>query len=375
MTTYKPYGIIELQNLLQQAAAQNLPVLTRHQHGAGLGIDFQNWNKIREIDTVNLTVTAERAVTFGELEDAVREKGLHVAMMTEDLRMVNLGDFFADQMYCLTSLQKNQPRFQILGLEVLLADGTVLQVAGKTVKNVTGYDMCRFYISNREQLAIPLAFTIKLVSQEPVQTMLEADLNDAAVVVQLAKRLRQQNITPQVCLYWNQAAAALLQQPVPTGHLILVCSGSTQRVEKELQAVRAITDELGIALTFCEQPEQVWHTIRTLRAHTVWGDGVKVPSLRCADMLMTLAQQQIGCWYHPLQGSFQLMPAQADGLVYQQLCAQAESLGGAGNWYYKQQYGLAAAGETKLWRQLKQQFDAAQRLNPMVEGEIQDDAE
>ncbi len=39
--------------------------------------------------------------------------------------------FFAEQMICLTSLRYNQPRFQVLGLEVLLADGTVLSVAGK----------------------------------------------------------------------------------------------------------------------------------------------------------------------------------------------------------------------------------------------------
>ena len=75
MTTYKPYGIKELQDLLQQAKEQHLPILTRHQRQEGVGIDFQNWNKIREIDVANLTVTAERAVTLGELEGAVREKG------------------------------------------------------------------------------------------------------------------------------------------------------------------------------------------------------------------------------------------------------------------------------------------------------------
>lgn len=375
MTTYKPYGMTELQSLLQQAAEQKLPVLTRHQHSAGLGIDFQNWNKIREIDTVNLTVTAERAVTFGELEEAVNEKGLHVAMMTEDLRAVNLGDFFAEQMYCLTSLHYNQPRLQILGLEVLLADGTVLQVAGKTVKNVTGYDMCRFYISNREQLAIPLAFTIKLVSLEAVQTMLEAHIADEAVLVKLAARLRQQNITPQVCLYWNKAAAELLQQAEPAGRLIMVCNGSKQRLEKDLQAISAIADELQIGLQLCEQPEQVWYEIKMLRTHTVWGDGVKVPSLRCDGMLRLLAKQQIACWYNPLQGSLQLIPAQADGVLYRQLCSEAEALGGAGNWYYMYQYGFAAAGETKIWQRLKQKFDAGQRLNPLTEGGVEHGAE
>ena len=97
MATYKPYGNKELQDLLQQAKRQNLPVLTRHQRTEGIGIDFQNWNRIREIDTANLTVTAERAVTLGELEDAVHEYGLHMAAMTEDLRSVSLGDFFAEK--------------------------------------------------------------------------------------------------------------------------------------------------------------------------------------------------------------------------------------------------------------------------------------
>ena len=99
MTTYKPYGIKELQDVLQEAREQNLPVLSRHQKQEGIGLDFQNWNMIREIDPVNLTVTAERGVTFGELEEAVRGHGLHMAAITEDLRDFTLGDFFAEQ-YC-----------------------------------------------------------------------------------------------------------------------------------------------------------------------------------------------------------------------------------------------------------------------------------
>ena len=49
MATYKPYGNKELQDLLQQAKRQNLPVLTRHQRTEGIGIDFQNWNRIRKL--------------------------------------------------------------------------------------------------------------------------------------------------------------------------------------------------------------------------------------------------------------------------------------------------------------------------------------
>lgn len=101
MTTYKPYGVQELQALLQQAEKQGVSVMTGGRQGSGFHIDFQNWNKIREIDLMNLTVTVERAVTLGELEDAVQAQGLHMAAVTEDLRNVSIGDFFAEQMFCL----------------------------------------------------------------------------------------------------------------------------------------------------------------------------------------------------------------------------------------------------------------------------------
>ena len=367
MTTYQPYGIQELQDVLRQAREQKLPVLTRHQKQEGIGIDFQNWKQIREIDPVNLTVTAERGVTFGELEAAVGEYGLHMAAMTEDLRDVTLGDFFAGQDACLTSTRYNQPRYQVLGLEVMLADGTVLQVAGKTVKNVTGYDMCRFYISSRETLAIPLAFTIKLISRQPMEAVMEAPMQNPAVLMELVRGLRQKNLNPQVCVYWNDAAAQ--QIGMAEGRLLLVCGGNAERLQRDLWEVCKLAESLEIDLTISEQPESLWDAVRTLREKTIWQNGVKVPSLRCDSLLKELAVQGIGCWYSPLEGSLHLMPQTADAALYQQLCEAAEALGGCGNWWYQYQYGFAPTGETNIWQQLKQKFDAEGHLNPITETE------
>lgn len=368
MTTYKPYGIKELQDVLREAREQNLPVLSRHQKQEGIGIDFQNWKAVREIDPVNLTVTAERGVTFGELEEAVREYGLHMAAMTEDLRDITLGDFFANQYISLTSELYNQPRYQVLGLEVMLADGTILNVAGKTVKNVTGYDMCRFYISSRETLAIPLAFTIKLVSRKAVQAVMEAPVENPAVLTELVRGLREKHLRPEVCVYWNNAAAKAINGD--GNRLVLVCSGTQERLQRDLWEISKIAEPLGIALTISEQPEVQWEAIRKLREKTTWHDGVKVPSLQCETMLEALEEYGIGCWYSILQGSLQLMPAVVDGGLYQNICKAAEELGGCGNWYYQYLYGFAPEGETRVWQQLKNKFDAEGRLNPMEKGGV-----
>lgn len=374
MTTYKPYGIKEVQELLRQAKGQGLPVWTRHQRQEGMGLDFQNWNKIREIDENNLTVTAERGVTLGELEDAVNRCGLHVAAMTEDLRTVTLGDFFAEQMPCLTAGYYNHPRFQVLGLEVLLPDGVVLHVAGKTVKNVTGYDMCRFYISNRETLALPMAFTLKLVSKEPVQVMLEAVLEQEDLLMPLVVQMRKRRITPQVFVYWNAVAAEIVKQEGTAGHLMMSFCGSEAKVKRELEAISDLAEEMQIGLQLCTEPEQLWWSLKTLRSHTVWADGLKVPSLYCGVLMEELTTQKIGCWYSPLEGSLHLLPEDADGVQYQTLCNRAVELGGCGNWYYQYQYHFAPAGETAIWQKLKEKFDSENRLNPMeIGGAIEHD--
>ena len=374
MTTYKPYGIKEVQELLRQAKGQGLSVWTRHQRQEGMGLDFQNWNKIREIDENNLTVTAERGVTLGELEDAVNRCGLHVAAMTEDLRTVTLGDFFAEQMPCLTVGYYNHPRFQVLGLEVLLPDGAVLQVAGKTVKNVTGYDMCRFYISNRETLALPMAFTLKLVSKEPVQVMLEAALEQENLLISLVAQIRKRRITPQVFVYWNAAAAKIVKQEGAAGHLMMSFCGNEAKVKRELEAISDLAEEMQIGLQLCTEPEQLWWSLKTLRSHTVWADGLKVPSLHCGVLLEELAAQKIGCWYSPLEGSLHLLPEDVDGVQYQALCNRAVELGGCGNWYYQYQYHFAPAGATAIWQKLKEKFDSENRLNPMeIGGAIEHD--
>lgn len=369
MTTYKPYGIKELQEVMQLATAQHLPIFTRHQHQEGVRIDFQNWNKILEVDPVNLTVTAERGVTFGQLEEQVNPYGLHLAAMTEDLREITLGDFFADQLSCLTSQRYPQPRYQVLGMQVLLGNGTVLQVAGKTVKNVTGYDMCRFYLSNRETLAIPLTFTLKLISMEPVQAVLTAPIADEAILMELVRGLRQKKLNLQGCVYWNQAAAKLLPANHPIGQaenqLIMVCGGTVERLQRDLQEICYLAEPMQIDLRLSEQPEDVWSALRGLRSQTIWHDGVKVPALQCHAMLQDLETTQTGCWYHVLQGGMQLMPQQADGMLYRRLCEKAAQLGGCGNWYYQYQYGFAPAGETNVWRQLKEKFDPDDRLNPV----------
>lgn len=369
MATYKPMGTRELQSLLQQAAEDHIDILTRHQRQNGMGLDFQYFNEIREIDVENLTVTAERGVLLGNLEEAVNAKGLHVSFYTPDLQTIRLGDFFAEQMLSLTSLHHNQPRFQVLGTEIMLVDGTLVKTGGKTMKNVTGYDMCRFTISNRETMTIPIAFTLKLSSREDEEEMLSVDIPNPKVLRPLVRALRETNTKPKVCLYWNEIANRQITLE-KQGRLIIVLSGSRERVRRDLELVENLLSELNLNGEKISATVEVWKQIRRLRMETGWMNGLKIPSLQCVEIMEELAERRIGMWYSIMEGNLQLMPEEqsTDGIVYRSLCKKAELLGGAGNRYLQYLYQLGPVQETKLWAKLKQQYDPEGRLNPTMGG-------
>lgn len=361
MTTYKPYGISELQELLKFADEKGLPVLTRHQRQDGVGIDFQNWDRIIEIDPQNFTVTAGRAVFLGELEDVLQRQGLHFPAYSEDLRLTTIGDFYGDQMCQLT--QETQARYLVQGLEVMLSDGNVISVGGKTVKNVSGYDMCRLYISNRETLAIPLVFLLKIVSQKKNAYGVLLQLSDEISLASLAGLLRQ--LQPLVCVGWDHGSLALLEQAVGTGQsmLLLLQEKDTQRQREQLAALQGE----GVVLQLLD-PEQLaacWRLVRDLRGITAWHDGFRVPMQQVDFFMEALRQLGAGFWYLPLQGRFQLIHPNASIEIYKKILNEAQKLGGAGNRYYEMLYGLAPQAEVTLWQALKQQFDPDNQLNPL----------
>jgi len=146
-------------------------------------------NKIIDMDTANLTVTAQAGVKFRDLQISLageenrcylpyenpitvsdepvcserEHMGCFIPMMPPFSHSATLGGIVAANSSGPVRLLYGLPRDMILGVRYVAADGEIVGLGGKTVKNVSGYDLCKLMIGSRGSLGILGEMTLRLL--------------------------------------------------------------------------------------------------------------------------------------------------------------------------------------------------------------------
>ena len=111
-------------------------------------------NSVLDWDRGNYTVTVEAGVSLRSLRAELAAQGFH-------LRWPDLGGTLGG---ALASKAWPGLRDDLLGLRVLLSDGEVVELGGKTVKNVAGYDAARLVLGSWGTLGVIIDATLRLHS-------------------------------------------------------------------------------------------------------------------------------------------------------------------------------------------------------------------
>jgi FAD/FMN-containing dehydrogenase len=147
-------------------------------------------NKIIDMDTANLTVTVQAGVRFKQvqsnlaseenrcyipLEDPVtlspdgvvcsdrEHKGCFVPMAPPYSDSTTMGGTIATNACGPIRLLYGMPRDIVLGVRYVASNGDIIGMGGKTVKNVSGYDMCKLMIGSMGSLGILCEMTLRLL--------------------------------------------------------------------------------------------------------------------------------------------------------------------------------------------------------------------
>ncbi len=89
--------------------------------------------------------------------------GCFIPMMPPYSRSATLGGIIAANSSGPVRLLYGLPRDMVLGVRYVAADGEIVGLGGKTVKNVSGYDMCKLMIGSRGSLGILSEMTLRLL--------------------------------------------------------------------------------------------------------------------------------------------------------------------------------------------------------------------
>jgi len=295
------------------------------EHG-GISLSLIRMNQIKEIAVNDGVAVVQPGVITGQFQEAVRRLGLFYPPDPASLKNSSIGGNIATNAGGPRCLKYGVTRHYVLGLEVVLADGMVVQVGGRTLKNKTGFDLVGLFVGSEGMLGVVTEATLRLLPLPPARASLSASfqtIEDAATAVQ---GILQSGFLPSALEIADRftleaAREHFARQIVPKGdaHLLIDLDGQEQSVRSELKALIANVRSLGaltIESAFGEMEcEQLWDLRRgfseSLKATglTKINQDVTVPRGRIVDLVRfaDLLQKHFGfpvaCFGHAGDGN------------------------------------------------------------------------
>ena len=129
----------------------------------GIVLSLERMNRILDINAADFVAVVQPGVNTQRLQDAVERRGLFYPPDPASRADNFIGGNIATNAGGPRCLKYGVTRDYVLGLEVVLADGTVVRLGSRTHKNKTGFDLHRLFVGSEGLLGVITEATLKLI--------------------------------------------------------------------------------------------------------------------------------------------------------------------------------------------------------------------
>jgi glycolate oxidase len=129
----------------------------------GLVLSMEKMDAILEIDEENFVVTVEPGVITGNLHRAVEDRGLFYPPDPASLDSCSIGGNIAENAGGPRAVKYGVTNDYVCGLEAVLPSGEIINLGGKVVKDVTGYNLMQLLTGSEGTLAIITKVQLRLI--------------------------------------------------------------------------------------------------------------------------------------------------------------------------------------------------------------------
>ena len=406
-----PKTTAEVVEVVKFANANNLNITTR---GAGTNLvgstipnggiilDLSLMTNIVELDKQTFTVTVQPGILLQDLQQFVEQHDLFYPP-DPGAKTATVGGNISTNAGGMRAVKYGVTRDYVQALEVVMADGSVLTIGSKNVKDNTGLALKHLFIGSEGTLGIITQCTLKLIAKPKVsQTFIvgfntiEQAIANITTVLNTLTPTALEFVERKVAQWGEQYSGFQFPLPNSQAYLIIMLDGADlQTIEQQRQQLLA---NLGDCDFFVaedrEQTNQIWtirgSLVRAVEAVTQQDPiDIVVPISRIADFINFTKQLELQtkvrmlAFGHAGDGNIHLCILrdnrddhqwQSDlQLVHQALYQKCLELGGLpsaehGIGTAKVSYYNDAIPETnrQLMRAIKQQFDPKNLLNNQV---------
>jgi D-lactate dehydrogenase (cytochrome) len=161
-----------------------------HEHGREIVLNLGRLNRIREVDPRNLTLTAEAGCVLSDVQAAAAEAECLFPLSMASEGSCQVGGVLSTNGGGTAVLRYGTARDLVLGLEVVVADGRVLDDLRGLRKDNSGYDLKQLFIGAEGTLGIITAAVLRLFPRSREVVTALAAMRDLSAVVELLSRAR-----------------------------------------------------------------------------------------------------------------------------------------------------------------------------------------
>ena len=256
----------EVSGILREAHRRGVPVTPR---GAGTNLvgstvpadggivlDFTRMNRILELDRDTMTVTVEPGILLEDLQRYVENEGLFYPPDPGE-KASTIGGNISTNAGGMRAVKYGVTRDYVRGLEVVLADGTVMTVGGKNVKDASGLSLKNLFIGSEGTLCVITKCILRLIPKPAFSKSALVPYPDLESGIRSVLTVLQADVNPTAVEFIQRAVVKLgedfsgVRYPRPDAgsYILLTFDGRRTEVESALEDIRALTLRTG-ALEF-----------------------------------------------------------------------------------------------------------------------------
>lgn len=222
-------------------------------------ISMERMNKIEEVDPLSRTMTVQSGVILENIQSLAKDHELLFPLNFGAKGSAQIGGCISTNAGGLRVLKYGMTRSLVLGLEIVLMDGTILSSLKKIVKDNSAYDIKQMFVGSEGTLGIVTKAVLKLIEAPKSRNSAFLAFNDYEKLVKFLKFLDKElaGALSGFEVIWRNSYEVMTgtgahhKAPIPHGfkYYVLVESlGADQKRDREkLQEIieKAILDELA----------------------------------------------------------------------------------------------------------------------------------
>lgn len=295
----------------------------------GVVLNLSAMNRIVAIDARNLLAEVDPGVVTADLKRAAKALGLYYPPDPASIETCSIGGNAATNAGGPSCVKYGVTRDYVLGLHVVLPNGSLIRTGVRTRKGVVGYDLTRLIVGSEGTLGIITRLILRLIPHPPAVTTLVALFSDMTQAMNAVSGILTSGLVPSALEFLDRRCLELVgdllpfQEALDAGSFLLVeADGHPQVIVREIERMGEVCLEHGarevLMAPDAAKREKMWAVRREVSLRIEHSAAVYIPEdvvvplgeiagfIRCIPEIERRFDLRIYCFGHAGDGNIHL---------------------------------------------------------------------